>query len=162
EIRTRTHLLAKPIPRQPASDSRVKRSELRQIEPAVRIVEHPGIAEVGERYCRLQAVGLWGGTESRGATCARECVARGNGLVNPVIVRLRRRARDELALAEIFPCGCIARVARLANPGSAPDVRRRRRAAARWRARDRRAPAEAVINKGRLLARLRRIGDPDE
>jgi hypothetical protein len=74
-------------------------------------------------------------------------------LVDSVVVELRRRTRHQLALVVVAADHQVAGIACLADVRSAPEIRRRNRAAAARRcAGDRRAPAEAIVAEGGRLA----------
>ena len=151
------------IARQPAPGNRIVSPILRQIEPAVGVVEHAGIVEVGERCGSLQRIAVGVVAVSRRARCAGEDAPHRADLVGAVVVRLPWRAVHEFAFGKIFTRHRVAGIARLADACAAPDVRCGDRAtAAGRRACDGGAAAKPVIAECGRVAGLPRIGDADE
>ena len=118
------------ITRQPAPANRIVGPILRQIEPAVGVVEHAGIVEVGEWCGSLQRIAIGVVAVSWRARCAGEDAPHRADLVRAVVIGLRRRARHILAFGKIFARHRVAGITRLADARAAPDVRSRDRAAA--------------------------------
>ncbi len=84
-------------------------------------------------------------------------------LVDAVIIRLSRRTWRKFPFRMIFTCRHATRIMRLADLGTAPNVRCGSRCpATSWCVYDRGAPPQTIVTEGRRLAGLRRIGDPDE
>jgi hypothetical protein len=155
--------LANWIARQPSPAHRIVSPVLREIEPAVGVVEHTGIVEVGERRGSLQRIAVRVVAVSRRARCAGEDAPHRADLVGAIVVRLCRRAGNVLTLGKILARDRVAGIAGLADACAAPDVRGRDRAsAARGRRGNGGAAAEAVVAERGRFARLPRIGDADE
>ena len=111
------------IPRQPSPADRIVSPVLRQIEPAVGVVEHAGIVEVGERCGSLQRVAVRVVAVSRRARCAGEDAAYCADLVGAVVIGLCRRAGNVLAFGKIFARYRVAGIAGLADARAAPEER---------------------------------------
>jgi hypothetical protein len=111
----------------------------------------------------LQRVAIGIVTISGCVTRAGEDTAHRADLVGAVVIGLRRRAGNVLALGIILARHRVAGIARLADARAAPDVRCGDRApAAGGRRGNRGAAAETVVAERGRLAGLPRIGDADE
>ena len=106
--------LAQRIARQPAPGNRIVGAILRQIEPAVGVVEHAGIVEVGERRGALQRIAE-GCNRKPACSLVLANAAHRADLVGAVVIRLRRRAGNVFTLGKIFARHGIAGIARLAD-----------------------------------------------
>jgi hypothetical protein len=151
------------IKRQPSTRRRIIRSVSSEIESAVGIVKHFGVAESGEQRRLLQCIAVGIVAVARGTARAGEHAANSPNLVRIITERLRLRARNKFSLFEIVPRRGSRSVAGLTPARPAPDVRRRHCVAATRRdAGDSNPSAESVITERRLFAGLPRIGNADE
>ena len=84
------------IPRQPAPGNRIVSPVSRQIEPAVGVIEHAGVVEIGERRGSLQRIAVGVVAVGRRARRAGEDAPHRADLVGAVVIRLRRRAGPDV------------------------------------------------------------------